>query len=128
MNLHAIKQIEHTPVLEKYLLKLNLSYTVYLVRCLPGESRIGKTRKNIAYPEVWLNYQNVFNKSVCFQENDPLLGSSPLKGKLFQLDSGTYGGFPIKFLVLVVRFYLPFFVSCNLFQNYILHFMVVCHM
>ncbi|XP_013416607.1 protein lin-9 homolog [Lingula anatina] len=36
-------------------------------------------------------------------DNDPLLGSSPLKGRVMPLDSGTYGGFPIKFLVLVTR-------------------------
>ena len=42
------------------------------------------------------------------QENDPLLGSSPLKMKILGLEGGTYGGFPIEFLVLVVsalRFY-----------------------
>ena len=36
------------------------------------------------------------------QENDPLLSGSPFKGHLMSLEGGTYGGFPIKFLVLVV--------------------------
>ncbi|CAH1786394.1 unnamed protein product [Owenia fusiformis] len=36
-------------------------------------------------------------------DNDPLLGASPLKGRILQMDGGTYGGFPIKFLVLVTR-------------------------
>ena len=34
--------------------------------------------------------------------NDPMLGMSPLRGKL-QGDEKTLGGFPVKFLVLVVR-------------------------
>lgn len=36
-------------------------------------------------------------------ENDPLLSGSPFKGHLMSLEGGTYGGFPIKFLVLVTR-------------------------
>ncbi|KAK6191490.1 hypothetical protein SNE40_003165 [Patella caerulea] len=36
-------------------------------------------------------------------DNDPLLSGSPFKGRLLSLDGGTYGGFPIKFLVLVTR-------------------------
>ncbi|XP_052801819.1 protein lin-9 homolog [Mya arenaria] len=36
-------------------------------------------------------------------EKDPLLSGSPFKGQLMSIDSGTYGGFPIKFLVLVTR-------------------------
>ncbi|XP_074659889.1 protein lin-9 homolog [Tubulanus polymorphus] len=35
--------------------------------------------------------------------NDPLLGASPLKGQLLSMEGGTYGGFPIKFLVLLTR-------------------------
>ncbi|XP_064601675.1 protein lin-9 homolog isoform X2 [Liolophura sinensis] len=35
--------------------------------------------------------------------NDPLLSGSPFKGRLMSLEGGTYGGFPIKFLVLVTR-------------------------
>ncbi|XP_071099415.1 protein lin-9 homolog isoform X1 [Haliotis cracherodii] len=35
--------------------------------------------------------------------DDPLLSGSPFKGRLMSLDGGTYGGFPIKFLVLVTR-------------------------
>ncbi|XP_076471216.1 protein lin-9 homolog isoform X2 [Babylonia areolata] len=34
---------------------------------------------------------------------DPLLSSSQFKGRLTSLEGGTYGGFPIKFLVLVTR-------------------------
>ncbi|KAK7098307.1 hypothetical protein V1264_002636 [Littorina saxatilis] len=36
-------------------------------------------------------------------DNDPLLSGGPFKGRLFSLEGGTYGGFPIKFLVLVTR-------------------------
>ncbi|XP_052271838.1 protein lin-9 homolog isoform X2 [Dreissena polymorpha] len=36
-------------------------------------------------------------------ENDPLLSGSPFKGQLMSIEGGTYGGFPIKFLVLVTR-------------------------
>ncbi|XP_041365955.1 protein lin-9 homolog isoform X2 [Gigantopelta aegis] len=35
--------------------------------------------------------------------DDPLLSGSPFKGRLMSLEGGTYGGFPIKFLVLVTR-------------------------
>ena len=45
------------------------------------------------------------------QENDPLLGSSPLRGKAMTLEGGTYGGFPIKFLVLVVSDSLMYLVT-----------------
>ena len=37
------------------------------------------------------------------QDQDPLLSGAPFKGRLMSLEGGTYGGFPIKFLVLVVR-------------------------
>lgn len=36
-------------------------------------------------------------------DHDPVLGGSPLKNQLLGMDGGTLGGFPIKFLVLVVR-------------------------
>ncbi|KAL5006694.1 hypothetical protein ScPMuIL_015500 [Solemya velum] len=36
-------------------------------------------------------------------DNDPLLSGSPFKGRLMSLEGGTYGGFPIKFLVVVTR-------------------------
>ena len=36
-------------------------------------------------------------------DNDPLLGASPLKGKVFTIENGSYGGFPIKFLALVTK-------------------------
>ncbi|KAK3604624.1 hypothetical protein CHS0354_028983 [Potamilus streckersoni] len=36
-------------------------------------------------------------------DNDPLLSGSPFKGQLMSIDGGTYGGFPIRFLVLVTR-------------------------
>ncbi|XP_064635004.1 protein lin-9 homolog isoform X3 [Lineus longissimus] len=36
-------------------------------------------------------------------ENDPLLGGSPARGHVLSMEGGTYGGFPIKFLVLVTR-------------------------
>ncbi|XP_060551610.1 protein lin-9 homolog isoform X2 [Ruditapes philippinarum] len=36
-------------------------------------------------------------------DNDPLLSGSPFKGQLMSIEGGTYGGFPIKFLVLVTR-------------------------
>lgn len=36
-------------------------------------------------------------------ENDPLLSGSPIKGRLMTLEGVTYGGFPIRFLVLVTR-------------------------
>nr|KAG5701006.1 hypothetical protein BaRGS_022717 [Batillaria attramentaria] len=37
------------------------------------------------------------------QDGDPLLSGAPFKGRLMSLEGGTYGGFPIKFLVLVTR-------------------------
>ncbi|KAL4224937.1 Protein lin-9 [Mactra antiquata] len=36
-------------------------------------------------------------------ENDPLLSGSPFHGQLMSIEGGTYGGFPIKFLILVTR-------------------------
>ncbi|XP_060086332.1 protein lin-9 homolog isoform X1 [Ylistrum balloti] len=36
-------------------------------------------------------------------DNDPLLSGSPFKGRLMSLEGGTYGGFPIKFLVQVTK-------------------------
>lgn len=36
-------------------------------------------------------------------DNDPLLSGSPVKGRLMSLEGETYGGFPIKFLVLVTK-------------------------
>ncbi|KAJ8298580.1 hypothetical protein KUTeg_022690 [Tegillarca granosa] len=36
-------------------------------------------------------------------DNDPLLSGSPFRGRLMSLEGGTYGGFPIKFLVQVTR-------------------------
>ncbi|XP_062617486.1 protein lin-9 homolog isoform X3 [Saccostrea cucullata] len=36
-------------------------------------------------------------------DNDPLLSGSTFTGKLLSLEGGTYGGFPIKFLVQVTR-------------------------
>ena len=51
---------------------------------------------------------SILHRHVCimssndFQENDPLLSGSPFKGNLMSLEGSTYGGFPIKFLVLVV--------------------------
>ncbi|KAK3101456.1 hypothetical protein FSP39_003703, partial [Pinctada imbricata] len=40
-------------------------------------------------------------------DNDPLLSGSPFKGRLMSLEGGTYGGFPIKFLVQVKSFQQP---------------------
>lgn len=36
-------------------------------------------------------------------DQDPLLSNAPFKARLSSLEAGTYGGFPIKFLVLVTR-------------------------
>ncbi|XP_025086555.1 protein lin-9 homolog isoform X1 [Pomacea canaliculata] len=36
-------------------------------------------------------------------DNDPVINFAPFKGRLLSLDGGTYGGFPIKYLVLVTR-------------------------
>ena len=48
--------------------------------------------------------QLLFECMVWFlQDQDPLLSGAPFKGRLMSLEGGTYGGFPIKFLVLVVR-------------------------
>ena len=42
------------------------------------------------------------NEFFVLQQNDPLLSGSPFKGRWMSLEGGTYGGFPIKFLVQVV--------------------------
>lgn len=59
---------------------------------------------------VLLDVVSYKNKTAfCYtQDNDPVINFAPFKGRLLSLDGGTYGGFPIKYLVLVVR-------PCSLF-------------
>ena len=46
------------------------------------------------------------DSSFFLQENDPLLGSSPHRGTIVPGDGDTLGGFPVKFLILAVRYHI----------------------
>lgn len=54
---------------------------------------------NITYISIY-SYRILL---LCHQDNDPLFSQSPWRGKLTGTDGETLGGFPVKFLVQVVR-------------------------
>ena len=53
----------------------------------------------------WLNDSLLFP-----QDNDPLLGQSPWRSKISGSDTETLGGFPVEFLIQVVRIALNILV------------------